>query len=196
VMSQPATDSVMPDRTKFSAGVSTAGFSSPPTSVGQLSRWMEDMDARSRINQYFASRGFEQRQLRQNLVNWFRTSRLPGRHLRTLMDVVRQVRSEARLEAAIDLLRLLGSPVVRMAVQTAMSRRAGDTADYILAMAAGAMDPSLLWLFQHSPNDAYREAVVNLVDDLPADEGRPFLLQLASDPSPSVRRLALLAMSD
>lgn len=105
--------------------------------------------------------------------------------------------SEPRLEATIDLLVMLGSQVSRLAVQMALQPQPiHSTAAYVLATAAGRIDPSLIWFFQSSPNEGCREAVVGLVSDLPAEEGLSILRQLATDPNRSVRQLALAALAD
>src|SRR6266436_7062216 len=92
----PTTDSPEPDISDFSAGVTTVSF--PFSFADQLTKWMEDIDAQSRMNQYLASRGPEQRQLRQSLADWFKTCRLPERHIEVLVDMVKRGMSEPRLE--------------------------------------------------------------------------------------------------
>ena len=193
------TDSCPPDTRTFTANV----FSTTETQATREMRsysWMaflEDIEATSRITRYLSLRGAEQRAERQSLVKWFNTSRSPQRHVETILKLIEHRPTESRLEAAIDLLTLLGSTVVNLAVQRAESGRRNDSnATYALATAAARIESSLIWLFVRSSSDVFREAVINLVDDLPSEEGMPLLRQLALDSNPSVRHLATLALSD
>ncbi len=196
------TDSSPPDTKKFNARVVSKESADPGRQLysrkdDRIAHYLEDIDARSRITHYLSLRGTEQRDERESLVRWFKTCRWPQRHIESLLKLIDNGMSEPRLEAAIDLLARLGPTVVNLAVQFAVSpRREDSTAAYALAIAAGRIESSLIRIFVHSPNDAFREAVVNLVDDIPGNEGLPILLQLASDSHPSIRRLATLALSD
>lgn len=182
--------------------VATAGIlqSRPYTVIDVLTKWeaqVEEMAARSSISRYLSSRGPAQRQARKNLVEWFKTSRSPERHIATFVRSISDSMSEPRIEAAIDLLVMLGPQVTRLAVQVAVQPQPTDsTAAYVLATAAGRIDSSLIWFFQSSPNDGCREAVIGLVGDLSDEEGLSVLRQLASDQNQSVRRLALAALAD
>jgi hypothetical protein len=194
------TDASPPDTGNFTVSVVSTKESQFPRQIA-LDSWiagaLEDIDARSRITYYLSLIGTEQRAERESLVKWFNTSRWPQRHIESLLKLIDKGMSEPRLEAAIDLLARLGPAVVNLAIQSAASpRREDSTAAYALAIAAGRIESSLIWIFVRSPNDAFREAVINLADDLPRDEGLPFLWQLASDSHPSIRRLASLALSD
>jgi HEAT repeat protein len=101
------------------------------------------------------------------------------------------------MEAAIDLLVMLGPQVTRLAVHVALQVHYTDsTAAYVLATAAGRIEPSLIRIFQSSPNEGCREAVIGLAGELSDEDGLSILRQLASDQNQSVRRLALAALAD
>jgi hypothetical protein len=193
------TDVAEPDISNFKVRVASftdsLSFGHSATLDSFVSARTEDFEALSRITEYFSSSGARRRELRKILVNWFETSRSPERHINSLLRLIDDSVTESKLEAAIDLLTLLGSRVVQLAIEAAASSKP-STAMYVLARAAGRIESSLIWLFQFSPSNAFREAVIDLATDLPGEEGLPILQRLASDSNASIRRLAALAISE
>src|SRR5260370_21636629 len=193
---QEATRSFPPDPATFTASVSTTTQHFPQP-IYSIFKWIEDIEAQSRITTYLKARGRVQRMMRDELVHWFSTSRSPHRHIEMLLEQINTGTSEPRLEAVIDLLSRLGPAVVDMAAYVSHAPQYKDSvAAYALALAAGRSDSSIVPVLLNSLNSACREAVIDLIDDLPEDTSHAFLQRLASDSNPSLRKLAQLSLAE
>ena len=169
-------------------------------------------EARIRFKKYVQLKGRSQMVERRDFAAWLQRTTRPTRHIRDFMRSIDEHSSETALEATIDLLSLLGTVVVELALElafsartlvmplgyTVASHRMSSNALYALAIAAGRVQPTVVLTLRKSPYETFREAAAELAETLAPEAARSLLKSLSNDSSPSVASLAqsLLANLD
>lgn len=161
--------------------------------LGTKSGEPSEIHFRANLDAYFALRGIAQKDKRAEVAQHILKSRERDSRLRQVLRTVGNAPSEERLEAGIELLRLTGAPVVRLAEDFALQgdKALPDPAAYALAAAAGRVDPNIIdGILAASGRESMREAAVELAESLGPRRGRELLKRFAHDRSSYIRARA------
>ena len=157
----------------------------PPPGMPFVTIDLGEIDFSIALDGYLAARGIDQRHQRPGLVSRMLCSSEPEKRILQVLERIAERPSEDRLAAAIDLLRLLGRHVVDIALRQACAAQpVDDDAAFVLASAAARADKQVIRQFLvRSPHEPMREAAMEVLPGLPAEEAKPMLDKLAREDS-------------